>query len=202
MKRTGFTLIELILVASLLIVVMGAIYQVWFGIGDTTRLLEAKATASDEALRGLARIVREFRQASKDSFSPLPAAHVSYQIAEDRDGNGFAVGVRGNLELSLPRQVRRDFDDINGDGLSEVQLVLVSGERAEVLANGLIPDEDSNGNGVLDQGEDRDNDGRMDRGVWFTRDEGRVCVTIQTQQKTRKGYVVVSRYVQVVAPRN
>ena len=85
--------------------------------------------------------VRDLRQAARRSidWGALPAAQISYRVAVDLDGNGLAVDQGGALELSPVRTLRRDTDDLNGDGLTDAQLVWIEGDEVRVLANNLIP---------------------------------------------------------------
>lgn len=202
MRARGFTLTEVMFVTAMLTVVIGSIYQVWFSVGNTAALLDARATANAEALRAGIFVARELRGSSASLEDPLPGPSIAYRVAEDRDGNGLAIDAQGRIELSGPRTISRDTADANHDGRSNDQLVLISEDSVQVLANGLRPDEDLDGNGQLDPGEDVDKNGQLDRGVWFEPCGNGVRVTVQTMQKTGKGYMVSVSFSRIVAPRN
>jgi hypothetical protein len=76
------------------------------------------------------------------------------------------------------------------------------GGAVQVLANDLAEDEDTNGNGVLDTGEDRNLNGRLDRGVWFQRDSSAVRVMIQAEGRSRQGHLIQADLTETVFPRN
>jgi prepilin-type N-terminal cleavage/methylation domain-containing protein len=201
-RNKGFTLIEILLTAAALSMLLAVVYQVWFGIGDSARLLQSKAEASEDAVRAISRMARELRQADRGSLTRLPANNLSYAIAEDRDGNGYAVDAQGRLELSEPRRITRDHDDLNKDGLREKQLVLVADGVVTVLANGLCPEEDKNQNGVLDPNEDANQNGRLDVGLRFEAAGEAIQLTVETQRTTFKGFLLLGQARRLVLPRN
>ncbi len=207
MERHGMTLLEIMFVVAILTIVMGAIFGLSITLSDTANERQLKALTQDEVRKGTTMLVRDLHQASRASLSGLPASEISYQIALDLDGNGTAVDNSGNLELSDTRTVERDNNDLNGDGITN-QLILDDGNgNFQVLANNLIPDEDTNGNAVLDDGEDANFNGRLDRGIWFERIGNNVQLTIQTQAQARSkgpkgGHFLTSTMVEIVSPRN
>ena len=107
------------------------------------------------------------------------------------------------LELSPLRTVSLDVDDLNGDGETTTQLILWDGTNVRVLANSLAPNEDANGDGLLDPGEDQNNNGRVERGIWFERAGLGLVVTVETQRRIEPdGPFVVSRLQETVFARN
>ncbi len=206
MKTKGMTLLEVMFATAIMTVVMTALYGMALGLADTARVQEATTTAHDEARRGLLVISKELRQAAGFSLSGLPEAELSYRVATDVNGNGLAVDASAKLELSAARILTRDFEDMNGDGRSEDQLILIDGEVVRVLANGLMEDEDLNGTGWLDEGEDTNNNWRLDRGIWFEKWFGgsgnAIRINIQTAGTSRQGHILTASLSEVIIPRN
>lgn len=201
MRKDGMTLLEIVFAVAILTVVMGLIFGLSVTLSDTANNRQLKALTQDEVRRAMTDMVRDLHQAARASISDLPDSEIAYQIATDLDGNGTAVDNNGQLELSVERTIKRDDEDLNGDGIFN-QLVLDDGNTVRVLANNLIPDEDLNNNGTLDAGEDTNNNGRLDRGIWFERVGANVQVTVQTQARNRQGHFMTSAMVEIVSPRN
>jgi type II secretory pathway component PulJ len=201
-RQAGFTLLEMMMVVFLLTAVLGVLFSISLSITDVSIFQMNKSAASDEARRGIEFLSRQLRNASKSSVSALPAATISFQVARDLDGNGSAVDHSGNLELSPAITVCRDTADANKDGVTTTQLVMKDGTKTTVLANNLLPDEDKNGNGVLDAGEDTNLNGLLDHGVWFEKVGNAVRITLQTKATTRRGNIITSTLVETVLPRN
>jgi len=196
------TLLEVMIAVTILTIVLGILFGLAVSLGDTARVQEAKTTSFDEARKGMIYMARDLRQAQNFGLSTLPADTVTYCIATDVDGNGTAVDMSGHLELSGSRTIRRDVEDLNGDGLTDSQLLLWNGETGMVLANGLLPDEDLNDNGALDAGEDTNGNGLLDHGVWFERTGGGVLITLQTFGTSRQGHPLVTNMQTTIVPRN
>lgn len=205
MRRGGFTLLELTVSMAVLTMVMGVLFALATGLAQSTKTQQAKITADDDARSAMIFLVREIRQASSSSIPPgtLPGSVLFYRVADDIDGNGTAVDVAGNLELSPVRTLMRDVADSNNDGLTDTQLVMVEGTASRVVANGLLPDEDSNNNGVLDPGEDANSNGVLERGLWFEQAGRGIRITIQTQRLADpRGLQLSSSLIETVVPRN
>lgn len=200
--ENGMTLLEVMVAVSILTIVMGTLFGLSISLGDTAQVQGAKITSSDEARRGMISATRELRQSANSSVTGLPGATITYRVAVDLDGNGSAVDVGSNIELSAVRTIGRDLTDANGDGVRGTQLVMTTGGTVQVLANNLLQDEDTNGNGVLDPGEDRNLNGRLDHGVWFERTGSSVRVTIETESQSRQGRLIETRLTETVFPRN
>jgi prepilin-type N-terminal cleavage/methylation domain-containing protein len=206
MNRAGMTLLEVMFAVAILTIVMGTLMGLSISIGDTSQIRQAQATAYFEARRGMQTVVLELRQARNQSLTVLPANNVSYQVATDLDGNGSAVDVSGKIELSSTRTIKRDTDDANGDGKTLDQVILIDGANTRVLANGLLADEDANGNNVLDTGEDTNGNGVLDHGLWFSTWQAGirrgVQVDIQVMRTSRLRFPIVANLSEVVIPRN
>ena len=201
-STAGMTLLEVVFAVAILTVVMAVLFGLALSLGDTARVQEAKTTTFDQARKGMTYMVSDLRQAENFTLSPLPAETLTYRIATDVDGNGTAVDMGMNLELSRPRVITRDEKDLNGDGITLSQLVLWNGDSAMVLANDVMPYEDLNDNGQLDAGEDTNNNGALDPGIWFERTGSGVRITLQTLGRSRRGHIIQSGMQTTVVPRN
>lgn len=205
MNKRGMTLLEVMLAVALFTMVMGTLFMLSQSLGEAVRREDARVTALDASRVGRQAVVSELRQAARMSinWNELPGPSISYRIAVDSDGNGSAVDVQGNLELSGSRIICADTADANGDGIGATQLVLIDGDNVRVLANNLALNEDRNGNGDLDAGEDRNGNGRLERGVWFEPQGNRIILTIQTQHRPGPREAPrVSTVTEILSPRN
>ncbi len=196
------TLLEVMVAVTILTIVMGALFSLSIGLGDTAGVQQVKAASSDETRRAMLTLTRELRQAGNASITGMPGASITYRVATDLDGNGTAVDASGFLELSAVRTIQRDTTDLNHDGQTTSQLILKEGDTVQVLANNLLDDEDANQNKVLDAGEDTNGNGQLDHGVWFQRSGNTVQVSIQTHGETRRGYDLMSSMAESLQPRN
>lgn len=184
MKRTGFTLLELMVSISILSVLSAAMFGFAASVGAATEVQSDKITATDEARQAMRTIVRQVRQSAGMSINwgALPGNQLQFRIAEDVDGNGLAVDQGVSLELSTLRTIAEDLNDANGDGVTAGQLIMTGGARPQVLCNGLQP-----GGG----------------GIWFEQIGASVRVTVQTQsgggstERAMPGLMVA-----VITPRN
>jgi type II secretory pathway pseudopilin PulG len=204
-NSAGMTLLEVMFAMTLLTMVMGTLFGIALSFSDTARVQEAQLTAHDEARRALLILVPDLRQAVSTSinWSDLPGEVLTYRVAADMNGNGTAVNQDVRLEMSEPRTIRRDLDDVNGDGLTANQLIAVTANGVRVLANHLSPEsEQSNAQGGFGDAEDTNGNGRMDRGIWFEPWGGGLRVTLQTQGTDRQGHIIPFVLDAIVDPRN
>jgi len=169
MNNRGFTLLELMVSIAVLTLVTGALYAASMTLTHAATSQEAKTTTIDNAKTGMLLMIRDIRQGDSASvdWGSLPGPVLAYRAATDLDGNGTAVDIGVELELGPTRTLTRDINDLNGDGVTDTQLVLVEAGQARVITNGLLPDEDANQNDVLDAGEDANGNGVLDHGLWF-----------------------------------
>jgi len=206
MKRTGFTLVELMVAVAILSIVMAILFVLATTLGEASQVQEAKITTVDDARDGMLRLVRNLRQAAVMSINwpGLPGETLTFRAATDVDGNGTAVDVGVELELTGIRTLSRDLTDLNGDGLTVTQLIMEEGGQATVITNGLLPNEDANANDTLDAGEDLNFNGFLDRGLWFEPVGRAIRVTIQTQRASAapQGIPITTTLFETVAPRN
>jgi len=147
---------------------------------------------------------------------------IAYRIPIDADGNGVAVDGEFKRELSTLRVIKRDVEDefcgadANGDGITSGQLVMVPlddtgapiTEQVKVLVGNSLSDGgevDENKDGIVDPDEDTNGNGVLDRGIWFRRvgiPQQQVEVSIQTRGYSRQGNLLTSTLTQAVLPRN
>ncbi|MBP8129635.1 MAG: prepilin-type N-terminal cleavage/methylation domain-containing protein [Candidatus Hydrogenedentes bacterium] len=205
MRNAGMTLLEIMFAVAIFTVIMGALFGMALSFGETATVQNEKATAHDEARRALQALVPDLHQAARSSinWAELPGESLTYRVAADVDGNGAAVNSSNRLELSAPRVIQRDLEDLNGDGLTAGQLIAVSGGAMRVLANNVSPEsEQANADGVFGDSEDTNGNGFQDRGIWFEPWGRGLRVTIQTQGEDRRGRPLRVTLQEVVFPRN
>lgn len=205
MRREGMTLLEVMFSVSIFAVVMGTIFGLAFSFGETAELHQSKATANDEARRLIQALIPDLRQAARSSinWAELPGETLTYRVAADVDANGAAVDVSGRIELSTPRVVMRDIEDINGDGLTADQIIVVSNGAVRVLANEICPvSEEPDAAGVFSPSQDVNGNARMDRGIWFEPWGRGIRITVQAEGTDREGHTFPATYQEVVFPRN
>ncbi len=161
-SNRGFTLIEVMVVTSLLTIVMGVLYLVSMGMAQAAQIQETKIILRDEARLSMQEITRQMRMCSRgtlvswDTGAPVPlgaavSQSIGFQRVEDVAGvdgfgNPFAVngvGVNPDLSIGLGPMMGYGVDDadLNGDGKSVTQLVEydLNGNIVRVLANNLSP---------------------------------------------------------------
>jgi len=206
MKRnSGMTLIELVIVVAVLTMLMGMLYTMALTLQRSAGDQESKIATEDDVRGAMQLLVRQLRQSASSSivWANLPGPSISFRKAEDVDGNGLAVDHGGYLELSGTWTIQRDLEDLNSDGQTEHQVILTNGTQVTVLANGIIPSEDGDSNGILGTGEDRNANNALDRGVWFESSGNGVRVTLQAERASGpRGTRMLSTMTTLVIPRN
>ena len=200
--ESGFTLVELTVAVAILVVLMGVLFSLSLGIGDTAAIQDLKITGNDEARRGLLAVAPRLRQAVRETINldQMPTDILSFRMPEDIDGNGLAVDSANALELGPEVEIRRDKHDQNKDGMTQSQLIMISGESIRVLANGLSPDlgpspAPASGKGEVVPAENT-------AGFWVAEEEGGIRVTIRTLGTSRRGHKILQEFNQLIAPRN
>ncbi len=78
----GFTLVELLVTSLVLIVVLGAIYGIWFGLQRTYGFVEEDMTAQTEARKALNEMVESIRTARKPLVAPTEDLELAIVRAE------------------------------------------------------------------------------------------------------------------------
>jgi len=194
-RSRGVTLVELMIAAALFIVASGTIYTVARATFASTAYHDAEIVAQEEARRGLQYMVTELRQARRMSLTmqTLPNDMLTFQIPEDVDGNGLPVDEGGYLESAGTITYTRDFNDMNGDGLTTTQLIRVyqggagMGPMVTVLANDIMPNEDVNWDGTLNPGEDLNASRMLERGIWFDSTGSLMRIVVDCQKTVGEG---------------
>jgi prepilin-type N-terminal cleavage/methylation domain-containing protein len=211
MMRGGFTLLEIMIVLLIMGVVMTSLFTLAMSLERSTTAEDARISALGQVNGGITGITRQLREASMGSLvlNGDPSVTIQYQVPADLDGNGVVVDQDGFLELSVSRMITRDVDDLNGDRITQTQLVMTdnvndpANAQVTVLANNLLIDEDLNNNNVLDAGEDTNFNNRLDRGLLFESGAGGIRVTLQAQiQSSPTSQPTRAEIVNFVFPRN
>lgn len=197
-STSGVTLLELMVSMGILTAVMGVLFTLSLSIGDTARIQTTKGVANDEARRALLAVVPRLRQAQDASINKasFPGEILSFRMAADTDGNGTAVDIGGALELGNIVTIQRDVQDLNGDGVTATQLVMIEGDQVTVLANNLSPD------GPPAPAAEGEPEPENNAGFWVENQAGGVLVTIRTQGTSRRGHVIRQTFTELVDPRN
>ncbi len=209
-RNSGVTLLEVMAATAIMTIVMGALFGLSLSMSDTAKVQDVQITSSSDGRRALLELVPELRQAGRMSinWTDLPGESITYQVAEDADGNGVAVNAGAALELSALRTIQRDVDDLNLDGKTLGQLIMIDSAKAEgenitVLANYLVPiSETTDSLGVFGPAQDTNGNGRLDQGIWFEPFGSGLLLTVQTQGETRRGHMLISEASAFVNPRN
>lgn len=203
--KHGFTLLELMIVVAVLTIVMGLLFSLALNVQTAAASQEARIAGQDQVRNATQWIMRELRQATSVTVNAnaFPTVTLTYRKADDVDGNGTAVDAGLSLEVTGVRTIQRDAADLNGDGEARSQLVMIEGANVTVLANDLLPDEDSDGDNALDGGEDTNFNGVLDRGLVFQQAGGGVLVTVQSMyQPSPREQEQLSTMRSIVVPRN
>jgi hypothetical protein len=192
------TLLELMISMSIMTVVMGVLFSLSIGLGDTAKLQDVRLRNNDDARRAILAVVPRMRQAQMSSVNTgdLPGDVVSFRMPEDIDGNGTAVNISGELETGDLITIQRDVDDLTQDGLTNEQLIMIEGETVTVLANNLSPD---GAPAPVGEGEEIPEN---TAGFWVEQERGGILLTIRTQGKTRRGNLIRQQFTELVDPRN
>jgi len=204
-EQDGFTLLELMIVMAIMSIVMISLYTLGTNMQLAAATTDARITSQDDVRTGMQFIGRELRQATTASLgaNKLPSETFSYQRVADLDSNGFPVNASNLIELTPTRVITRDVDDLNDDGRTLDQVVLVQEKIIRVIANGVVLDEDKDANGILDEGEDANRNNVLDRGLWFESVGNGVLVTLQSQRGSGpSGHAQISTIMNLIAPRN
>lgn len=197
-STAGVTLLELMVAMGILTAVMGVLFTFSLSVGDTAGIQNTKVIANDEARRALLAVVPRLRMAQTTTINKaqLPGDVLSFRMPQDLDGNGTAVNIGGDLELGGAITIKRDADDLNEDGKTLTQLILIDGDDVTVLANELSPDA---GPAPVAEGE---SEPENTAGFWAQEQGGSILVSIRTQGTSRRGHVIRQEFTELVDPRN
>ena len=196
MNNRGFTLLEMMMVVAIFTMVMGTLLALSLAFANTAEVQELRITNNDEARRMFLSITPLLRQASRRSINwdELPGDRITFQMAADNDGNGFAINATGTIELTGQLTVERDRTDANDDGITMSQLVYIDAAgTVRVLANGVQEDPVPAGSiGTIPDGV----------GFWVEPQGAGVLITVRTEGRTRRGREFTSIASQFILPRN
>ncbi len=200
--KFGMTLIELSMTIGLMTIVMGSLFVLSLSLSDTVQTYNATITATDDARHALYLLIPRLSQASRQTinWNELPGEVLRFRMPTDLDGNGSCVDVGGDLELGDTITIQRDTEDLNGDGLTGNQLVMVQGDNVTVLANHVFsPSEPGNPDGSFT---DTNGNGRWDRGFSVISQNNTLQIVIDTLGQSRRGHQFVIHVEESVTPRN
>ncbi len=207
-RNAGFTLIEVTIASSMLMVVLGMLYSAAFSMMKSTRVQDSMVMLNQEARRAMDVIVNNLRCAQSSTLvtqdaggnwvaltANTPVTNLRYQRVADMNGNGNALDANMNVEVTQQFRFIRDTNDANTDGLTTTQLVRLNaaGGVQEVVANHISPVVVTANTYSAPNG-----------GVWFTSlGGGRIQVTLVLRHRADVTLpMMVVRLDQIVAPRN
>jgi len=196
MNTRGFTLLEMMVAVTIFTMVMGTLLTLSLTFANSAELQEIRITNNDEARRLFLALTPLLRQASRSSinWNELPGDRITFQMATDNDGNGFAINATGEIELTWQLAIERDRTDANGDGITMSQLVYIDDTgTVRVLANDLQEDPAPSDAGV---------DIPDGVGFWIAPEGAGVLVTVRTEGVTRRGRVFTTMVSEFILPRN
>lgn len=195
MGTRGMTLLEVVIAVAIFTIVMGVIYTIGLGFVNASEMQEIVITTNTEARRALMVLSPRLRQASRMSINwvDLPGDSITFMLADDVNGNGFAVDETGRIELVGPVTIQRDGDDANGDGMTMSQLVMIMGDTVQVLANDLMEEV------VVDDGLPGAPAGA---GFWVEPRGRGLEVTIRALGRTVRGMQYDTVMTEFIVPRN
>lgn len=152
MRKAGFTLIEVMMSVALLSVVSLGLYYINLAMTKSTLHQEAIATLRDEGRTSLQTVTRMMRNGDRSTLVTLsggnpvalgvnPVSNLYFRAVTDADGNGTALDVDMDVELTALLGYGLDTLDANGDGYSTQQLVRFdnAGNVTGILTNHVAP---------------------------------------------------------------
>ncbi len=84
-RREGFTLVELLVVMMVLLVIMGAIYTVWFGLQRSYSFTDEDLSAQSQARAAMSEMVEFIRTARAPDPAPSEELNVVIYSADDNE---------------------------------------------------------------------------------------------------------------------
>ena len=151
-SEAGFTLIEITMVLSALLIIVGALYGIAMGMVTAAKTQDSLIMLRQESRLAMSSIVQNIRMAQSDTlqtnggggFAPVdnnPTTNLAFQRVTDADGNGTALNQDLSVGLTQQLWYTVDLNDANGDGQTATQLVQLrqDGTVARVLANHISP---------------------------------------------------------------
>ena len=137
MRRSGWTLVEMMVVTSLLTVIMGVIISMLFLGQNTFSTGSSQMVLGVETRRAIESMTREVAETRSDpawlTFPPADGrqyTRVTFALPQDRDGDG-TVFLQGTTQLEPPAQLIT----YQIGGANRNQLIRDDGVSQTVLAN-------------------------------------------------------------------
>jgi prepilin-type N-terminal cleavage/methylation domain-containing protein len=197
MGSRGFSLLEVMVSVTILMIALAFLYTLSMSVSNSSSVQEAKVYTQDQVRNAMLLITMDLRNASSSTVTGAPGAVMTYQKADDVDGNGSAVNVGGFLELNGVTTIQR-----NPALPTQITMTLPDGTVRE-LANDILLNEDADGSGALNGVEDTNLNGTLDRGFWFTQTGKMIEITIQAQRFVGSPpRPILTSLVESVEPRN
>lgn len=115
-NEKGVSLVELMVVASMLIVVLGAVLAVIDSTLGSYLYQSHRVESADKARQGMIEVVKEIRQAERPLLLPIYIPNNDLRFKADLDGNGTIEAIRYYLESGqLKRMKTESFDSGTGE---------------------------------------------------------------------------------------
>ena len=153
-RNAGFTLIEVMMASSLLVIVLSMLYGATLTMAKSARTQDSLVMLNQEARRAMDVIVNNLRCARASTLMTqdaggnwaalavnTPVTNIRYQRVADMNGNGNALDANLNVEVTQQFRFMRDTADANADSQTTTQLVRLNAANGvqEVVANHISP---------------------------------------------------------------
>lgn len=204
-RNGGFTLVEVMMASSVLLVVLGMLYGAALSMAWTVRQEDSAVTLNSEARQAMEIIARNLRQSQLSGLTTVTngataalgansVTNIGFSRVADTNGNGNALNAAMAVETTGPFRFVVDTNDANGDGLTTTQLVRLNAANqvVEVVANHISP--------VVATGDYYD---ASNGGILFQNIGGSIQVTLILRHQANVDLpMMVVRLDEVVTPRN
>lgn len=204
-RNGGFTLLEVMMASSVLLVVLGMMYGAALSMALTVRQEDSAVTLNAEARNAMEIIARNLRQSQLSGLTTVAngatvtlganaVTNIGFSRVADTNNNGNALNAAMAVETAGPFRIVVDTNDANGDGLSTTQLVRLNAANqvVEVIANHISP--------VVATGDYYD---ASNGGILFQNIGGSIQVTLILRHQANVDLpMMVVRLDEVVTPRN
>lgn len=204
-RNGGFTLLEVMMASSVLLVVLGMMYGAALSMALTVRQEDSAVTLNAEARNAMEKIARNLRQSQASSLTTVAngatvtlgnnaVTNIGFRRVADTNNNGNALNAAMAVETAGPFRIAVDTQDRNGDGLTTTQLVRLNAANqvVEVIANHISP--------VVATGDYYD---ASNGGILFQNIGGSIQVTLILRHQANVDLpMMVVRLDEIVSPRN
>ncbi len=167
---SGFTLVELMMSITLLVIVFIAAGLVSIAGAEAYREATRQAEVDSESQRALARVIGEITGTGLEELWPDPgggsgSSMINYYTSTDIVDGGLVLGPLSRIEFTYEEGETDNGEDDDGDGLIDEGMLVLSrdvggpNELTVVLARGVreylegesLSGHDDNGNGLVDE---------------------------------------------------